>query len=639
MRSIPVTFVSVLTILASAQSNTQAIQRAASDAFGTRIGDESVGLYSESLVRGFSLQEAGNYLIEDAYFVRGARLLSNSVNGSSTVRVGPNALGFDFPSPAGVIQYRLLSDAVDRSEIQLSISDALETNLRPGLRGFLSRKTDQQQSISGGFVAPSERYADGVQGQFYSVGGIARSPIGAHFNATLIADFADWRRQSDVAFRPLSSEQNLPRVRRYQYVGQSWNQSHTKDENLGLIVRYDGFADWLISASSIFSKTALPRYGTNIFSLDPNGFATGRSLVNLDRSVTGRGHELSAKRSFATDNTRSQLRLNMRLRRSDFQSPQSFSAALPGFAMQDGPAIIDTPVFVESAARALSATDQNEVGVAWQWRHRNQIALNAGLRRVQTTLVNRPIEQAKTQRRDHDILCNVALVYPWSETLTSFATRTTGLEEAGFAPANADNRFAALAPVRSSQTELGLKWQLNKDVNAIVTAFDLQKPDAGLSADNRYDYIGNVRHRGVEASLSGAINANWNVVAGAMWMRPRLSGVSVDQGLIADEPVGRSATLGLLSLNYQPTDQAWSIDGSYNFYGGRPANAQNTRYTAGNSLVNLGMRYRFQIGAWPAQWRVRLFNVADHFDWIAAPNGLQTYTAPRRLDVMLIIGQ
>ena len=44
----------------------------ADDAFGSRIGQESIGLYSESLVRGFDLQQAGNYRIGDTYFVRAA---------------------------------------------------------------------------------------------------------------------------------------------------------------------------------------------------------------------------------------------------------------------------------------------------------------------------------------------------------------------------------------------------------------------------------------------------------------------------------------------------------------------------------------------------------------------------------------
>ena len=35
------------------------VKAQADDAFGSRVGTESIGLYSESLVRGFDLQQAG----------------------------------------------------------------------------------------------------------------------------------------------------------------------------------------------------------------------------------------------------------------------------------------------------------------------------------------------------------------------------------------------------------------------------------------------------------------------------------------------------------------------------------------------------------------------------------------------------
>ena len=44
--------------------------RAAGDAFGFRSGDDSVGIYDETSVRGFNLEAAGNYRVNDSYFVR-----------------------------------------------------------------------------------------------------------------------------------------------------------------------------------------------------------------------------------------------------------------------------------------------------------------------------------------------------------------------------------------------------------------------------------------------------------------------------------------------------------------------------------------------------------------------------------------
>jgi iron complex outermembrane recepter protein len=122
-------------------------------------------------------------------------------------------------------------------------------------------------------------------------------------------------------------------------------------------------------------------------------------------------------------------------------------------------------------------------------------------------------------------------------------------------------------------------------------------------------------------------------------MSPRLSGDNVARGLIGDQPVGRSAELGLLSLSYAPGQGAWRADASLNYFGRRPANAANTGYTGGNSTLAFGLRYAFKLGAIPAQWRVRLFNAGNHQAWVATPNSLQIFSAPRRLDVQLILGE
>ncbi len=617
----------------------QSIQRAASDAFGTRIGDESVGLYSEGQVRGFSLQEAGNYRIENAYFVRGARVFTDAVSGGSTVRVGPNALGFDFPSPSGVVQYSLLSDAKNRNQLQIGIADALESNLSPYLRGFWTRKSEAGNSISfGSTFFPRTRYADGGEAQVKTLAMVARyQPVDA-LHLTALADFADWERDADQLFG-LSGEVQAPPVPWFRYLGQDWNYSRTKDRTLGLITRYEGIEDWTLSASSIVSQTDVPIYGFSLFSLAPNGDASARATINRGRKVIGRGHELSAVRAFATEKTRSHLNFSTRIRRSDFQNPSSETYSTPSFSIFGPVPQINQPEFVPADGFSRSYTDQDEIGVAYQWRHQNQVAINVGARAIRTRLGNAPLGASAAERSDEDLLYNAAIVIPLADRLTAFATTTRGLEEAGFAPANASNRFSALAPVQSRQNELGFKWLVNEQISAIVTGFDLSKPDAGLSADNRFDYIGTVRNRGIEASISGAINDQWNIVAGAMRMQPKLSGENVSRGLIGDQPVGRSTELGLLSASYASAPGSWGMDASLNFYGRRPANAANTRYTGGNSILNVGLRYPFKWGDTPAQWRIRVFNVSNHFAWVARPNGLQLFTTPRRLELQLILGE
>ena len=80
----------------------------ASDAFGTTVGREEIGLYSASSARGFSPSQAGNLRIDGLYFdqINQSKLASRIVRGSS-VHVGISAQGFPFPAPTGVVDFHL----------------------------------------------------------------------------------------------------------------------------------------------------------------------------------------------------------------------------------------------------------------------------------------------------------------------------------------------------------------------------------------------------------------------------------------------------------------------------------------------------------------------------------------------------
>src|SRR3954471_19745612 len=78
----------------------------ADDAFGTSVGNESIGLYSADEVRGFSPGAAGNIRMDGLYlgglFVGNPRLLAGTA-----VRVGLTAQGYPFPAPTGIVELSL----------------------------------------------------------------------------------------------------------------------------------------------------------------------------------------------------------------------------------------------------------------------------------------------------------------------------------------------------------------------------------------------------------------------------------------------------------------------------------------------------------------------------------------------------
>src|SRR5437764_14416188 len=79
---------------------------AASDAFGTSVGNESIGLYDPGSVRGFDPGAAGNIRMDGLYlgglFVANPRLLAGS-----TIRVGLTAQGYPFAAPTGIVDLSL----------------------------------------------------------------------------------------------------------------------------------------------------------------------------------------------------------------------------------------------------------------------------------------------------------------------------------------------------------------------------------------------------------------------------------------------------------------------------------------------------------------------------------------------------
>jgi iron complex outermembrane receptor protein len=91
---------------AHAQRTEENVTTGSEDAFGRSIGNESIGIYNEGDVRGFSPIEAGNVRIEGLYFDRLGTLTSRLVEGS-TIRVGIASQSYPFPSPTGIVDYDL----------------------------------------------------------------------------------------------------------------------------------------------------------------------------------------------------------------------------------------------------------------------------------------------------------------------------------------------------------------------------------------------------------------------------------------------------------------------------------------------------------------------------------------------------
>jgi iron complex outermembrane receptor protein len=97
----------------------------ADDAFGFTIGEESVGIYDASSVRGFDLEAAGNYRVNGSYFVKSSGVSSFFLD-RTTVRIGLNTLNVDLPGPSGVVDFKLRDPVAGEPSLLTSGLDEYE---------------------------------------------------------------------------------------------------------------------------------------------------------------------------------------------------------------------------------------------------------------------------------------------------------------------------------------------------------------------------------------------------------------------------------------------------------------------------------------------------------------------------------
>ncbi|MCL1635193.1 hypothetical protein M2650_11215 [Luteimonas sp. SX5] len=613
----------------------------ADDAFGSRIGQESIGLYSESLVRGFDLQQAGNYRIGDAYFVRAAGP-TDAIVASSQVRVGASALPIDFPAPSGIVQYTLLPGDRDRSRIEIGFQHALDSNPRPYLRSFFTRRTDDGRfSLSGGVLgSPSARYMFGNEAEYYGVGLVPRLRLGQRWQLTGFHGLYVQRYQADVGFVPADGVR-LPQPDRLRYLGQTWSRFDTRNVTSGAIAASDARDNaWDYSLSAVRSRVDRPRSDFNLFTeIDAAGRASASALVARDRTIDSKALEAIARRDWTGERHRHELTALARSRRSDYRNPRTTSvdvgdASLLGQVPQ-APRAAD-----DHGPQGGAGVEQREWGLGWRYQHRGGFTANAGLRRVAIDETALQANGVRTMRSSGAWLYNGSIVLPLSARSTAFASTTRGIEEAGSAPENASNRFQVLPPILAQQSELGVKWQPDASLSLIGTLFEIEKPEPGFDAGNAYRFLDDVQHRGAEISLAGDIAEGLHVVAGATWMRMRLQGDRVDAGQIGEHPVGRSAKLALASFDYAPSRwRGVSIDADATYYGPRFVDERNRYRTPGYTLLNVGMRYRFAWNGLPAALRLRVYNATDKYAWTVGGSGIQSYEPERRVMLSLALGE
>jgi iron complex outermembrane receptor protein len=590
----------------------------AEDAFGERIGTEQLGLYSESQVRGLSLQSAGNYRIDGHYFVRAAQLPDSVLSGVS-IHVGTSALRTDFPSPAGVVGLRLKKAPAGVSGV------GVETGFRKYETPFAQVDawyvSDQGAlSVAGGAYATSDaNYGDGTQGDEYNIGAVPQWRVGG----LTLTGLASWsRRRYNGDYRFVSAVDSLPpTLEGADLFGPPWARFATTTINAGLAAEHPGIAGWHLRGSTFLSEYDEPAADFTILETDATLRARATtSLIQRQRSRSV-SSELSAGRRFALRSTANRIYATVRHRQSDSLSTSGETFEL-GIVDLLRPIYAPRPQLLGSAAYRETSVEQLTAGLGWE------LNVTAGLQArlgAQRSYYSKAVASAEAvdSAEDSPWLFDAAVISEINDNWLAYGSFTRGLQEQGVAPRNAVNRNEVLPVVEAQQIELGFKGRIADAMSLVAAVFEISKPMSGFDVTGRFGMVGDVRHRGFEVSLAGEPMEDLSLAAGVMALEPELSGPLVTTGQLASRPAGVQRIAAQLTSNYTVDSiPGFSIDVQLNHGGDRVASFDGELLTPARTTLNLGARYQFNINRFPVVLRMRIQNATDVNDWLAETSGL-----------------
>jgi len=552
---------SLTLLLGAARVVAQDTSLNAADAFGERVGTEQSGLYTETQVRGFDLNDSGAYRIDDAYFSRTAAL-NDPVLAGVGIRVGVNAVRLAYPAPSGVVNYRL-REAAPANQLRLGV----------GLRDFGTQVVQGdgsyragELSFAGGFVwRPQLTLPYGNEGNAFDLGGVGAWQVTPGQRLRAFATMYRRAYDGDYAVIPTGSAVP-PALESLHNYSPSWGSTAATNSNVGVL--YDGkLRGFTVNATAFHSLFDMDRTDYTLLYADADGTATATNYRGPARAMRGDSAEVRVGRQIDAGGFSHLATVSVRGGRRTVDLASSLATPLGTFDLRHD----DTPDGIEQPWAGSRGTDTVEqvtasAGYGLAWHDRLQLRLATHRTRYDKEVLT--IAGVRTGGVSERSLYNASAVVSLTDRTAVFGSWVTGLEESGVAPTSATNGDEVLAPVEAEQFELGVRQTIAPGLTVIGALFDVSKPTNGFRPDGSFGIVGEVRHRGVEASIAGQQNAKTSVVLGAVAFEPKVTGPLVDARVVGSRAAGISQVIVNASVERRLAGH-WSVDASLNYCGER----------------------------------------------------------------------
>ncbi|MFV0679450.1 TonB-dependent receptor [Ottowia sp.] len=203
---------------------------------------------------------------------------------------------------------------------------------------------------------------------------------------------------------------------------------------------------------------------------------------------------------------------------------------------------------------------------------------------------------------------------PWGDDISLYANYIQGLSAGQVVSAPYINEGETLAPYKSKQGELGIKWRWN-ELTQTVSLFQITKPAVITTADNAQQADGEQRNRGVEWNVFGKLTRDVGVQGGVTYTKAEHTKTQggTNQG---NTQYGVPKWLANLGVDWAiPAVQGLTLSGRVNYTGSMWLTTDNQVKLPSWTTVDLGVRYATKVAGQPVVLRGLVTNVANKKYW------------------------
>jgi iron complex outermembrane recepter protein len=601
---------SLVALPAAAQRTEDNAVTAAGDAFGVTVGFQTIGLYGPTNVRGFNPAQAENLRIEGLYYDQQITYSNPFLFSRSDIRVGIAAQSYSFPSPTGIVDYKLripgdtalLSVLLTRGPLNMATAEVdaqyplVEDVLSAGISVARWKNFDYN-------------YARASGSQGFSLLLRIRPDAGSE-----IVPFVGYTHNGEHQELPSVYANGLdppPEFNQQQLVAQDWTSWGWNQLTAGVVGSGTLNSRWRLTAG-VFRSLAQNSQNFNDLLLDPTAVGSADHTVDVtpplragsysgDLRITRRTDDGGHMREFAFD-------LRGRTVKRDYGGDSIVSlGSVSIYHIESVPA----PVLAFSA-QSLDEVRQVGVGADYseRWTDVGTVSLGVLETEYERTL-DLPGFPSSTERTTQ-LLPAASFTIDVGKHVTTYASYTRGLEDSVNAPTSAVNRGEPVPATPTWQVDGGVRVVPRPDLELLLGVFKVHKAYFNVDAAGQYEQLGDISSRGVEGSATLSARDGLKLVAGLVFLSPEVDRQTPVLGGGGTIPVGPVPRTLNLNIDYAPVRWGrWAAALQWTSLSSRVVTNNDQIRLPPLSTLNVSVRYSVRLFNRPCSARLDVANAID----------------------------